>query len=259
MTKKVVVLFFLVTCILLPNRALASAPEKEVWVDQAQVTTGKDELQILPGKAIELNEGQKVELVIELCKSPGARGVISLSSDLDRAEGLLRFRVEDYPETTIQVKCSGIVPKARVRVDDLVQMGERNFILVNIIYDRDGITQTVMSVSAVSMNPELTQSKFKIAEVEDLLHEYPLSKRQSDLAKALLAAAKQARASGNPTLAVCLCDIAITVMHQQSPTASQSTWYWLVIVILIMALMALTLMYINQSKSKPTGWIKPRR
>ncbi len=260
MVKRLIVLLFLITLLFIPNTTLAATTEKEVWVEEAQVIVGNDNLPIQIGKTLEFIEGEKAELLIHLSKTTGAKGVITLSSDLIRFEGLLKFRLEDYPESAIEIRCSGIIPDALVKEDRTSRIGETSFILLNITHDRDGIVQTVTSITAVATNPELKQSKSKIVQTTELLTNYPLSERQAELAKAILSAAKQAGDTGNPTLAVTLCNVAQQLIQQQTGNQSPAIWYWLLLAVFAIAFILMTALFFSQNKKSETrGWIKPRK
>jgi len=256
MLKTMVLSSILIALLLTPNLALAANAE-EVWVEEAKLVSG-EKLLLVPGRTAELEQGQKVEILIILSKLPSARGVISISSDLVQPEGLLKFRVEDYPQSQVLAKLSGSVPDALVRESNLARLGERPFTLVNVIYDRDGIVRTLFSANAISTTVELKRSRTKISELQKVLSESSNNDERSTLARELLKAASIAQEQGSPRLGIMLCELAEDVIELKLTIVPLPIWYWLALVILFAALSGTVLVLVNQGKKKQTSWIKAR-
>jgi len=258
MIKKFFLILLLTLLVLTPVAALAATSEKDIWVEEVRINGSRD-YAIIPGKELEMLAGGNVQLLLKLRKNSNARGVITLSSDLNRVEGLMKFRTEDYPEPVIEVKVSGIVPDALVNDGQTVIVGDRSFTLINIVYDCNGITQAIFNIPAIATNPELIDSKAKVAQTEDFITRSAFNEQQYELAKALLASAKQAREKGNPGLSIILCDLVKKSTNQPQTNSSLPYWYWGILVFFAIAFILMVLVLVNKNGRRQGGWIKARR
>ena len=145
MIHKLILALLFIALIFIPVAVSASELEKDVWLEEAIVISGIDKQSALPGKLLELNEGTEIRLSLKLHKNSNAKGTITLASDLVRFEGSTKLLVEEYPDSVIEINCSGTVPDALIKDGKTIKYGDSDFVLANILLDRDGFTQTIAS------------------------------------------------------------------------------------------------------------------
>jgi len=242
------------------DSVVGAGTRNEVRVIGAKVVVDGHELALIPGQLFEVDEGKEVQVRIDLSKTGPSDGIVRVSSDLLYKEGLLYLNLNDYQgESMISVQFSGTVPKALLDDGELPKVGESTFTLVNLICENGGAVDTLLSVMAISTTRQLMESKEMIRQLEILIQDHSRSDQRFKHARGLLQAAKSARESGNPSLAISLCELAKEAIALPLYISTVPHWYWLIVLILVVAIVGEAFVFTARSKkNKGGGWIKSR-
>ena len=220
----------LIVSIFLAGTPIPVAALGEVVVSQQTVIVGGEVIEPVTGELL-LDEGERVTVYINLEKIGDPIGTVFLSSDLVNAEGLMRFNLEDYYQSTIPIEITGTVPPALVKKGREIRCGEADFVLVTVVVEGNPHGKTLVNMDARATNPALHESMDKLDGLAATIAKMDKSYTQ-ELSEEIYHAGERARENGDPELAIALVEAAENAMKIDQTAASTPGWYIPVMVVL---------------------------